>query len=288
MLTHAGKLATVLLAAAVLGVAGCGGTSYNKAANGSTATTTGGGTSPNSASPTTASSNPDAQAMIDAAAKGVQSSDSGANISSDTAHCFGAALVNTLGVDRLKAAGVTAASLGDSSQDLPAELAQSTPNDVRLQLGAALQGCGFGEVIGPAFAKGFVQNAGTSSVKIDSTAQSCLSSGFDSSGSRAMIADLVLGQKPSSGDADVLAGLMLQCINLTPIFAAQFGFPLAASEQSCIDAKDKSNPTIRKVIAAEIAGTSGSVSSSDQNALGAAFITCLTPAHIAQLGQKGG
>jgi len=284
MLTHAGKVATVLLAAAVVGVAGCGGTSYNKASNGSNGTSNGGG----STSPTTASSNPDAQAMIDAAAKGVQSSDSGANISSDTAHCFGAALVNTLGVDRLKAAGVTAASLGDSSENLPAEVAKNTPSDVREQLGAALQACGFGEVIGPAFAKGFVENAGTSSVKIDSAAQQCLSSGFDSSDSRLMIADLVLGQKPSSTDAGVLAGLMLQCINLTPIFAAQFGFPLTASEQSCIDAKDKSNPTIRKVIAAEIAGTSGSVSSSDQTALGTAFITCLTPAHIAQLGQKGG
>ena len=76
------------------------------------------------------------------------------------ATCLARALVATVTVERLKNAGASITDLSDPNKDLPASLATALPPATKVALGAAMQSCEFGRLIGAVFADSIAQSIG--------------------------------------------------------------------------------------------------------------------------------
>lgn len=224
-------------------------------------------------------------AWIAAAAKGVLSSSQAKSITPAQANCFAKALIDSVTVARMKAAGVTQADLSDPKRDLPAGFSASLPANVKTDFGAALQSCGFAHVIGPALAASIASDQ-SSTFKLDARAQACVVDGFGAPAHRVLVADLLLSPSPSDSDASDFAGLLLGCIDFAQLVQSNVSFKLSAQESTCINGKARTDQTLRQEMAASIVGKGGTSNSNAEQLLGASLISCLTPEHILQLGGK--
>jgi hypothetical protein len=192
--------------------------------------------------------------------------------------CLATALITKITVKRMKDAGATLADLKDPNKNLPKKLEQELPQNTRLALGAAMQKCDFGKIMAPAFTKGFGSNGKPSSNDI-----ACVADGIDAPGMRSMVAGIALANDSlSRADALSLSQVLVKCIDFAPLFGKQFNMTFSSAETACIKQTLGADPDFTNALAAEFSG------SSDQSGFvsaGKRILPCLTPAHIAQIGQ---
>jgi hypothetical protein len=216
----------------------------------------------------------------EAAARGVLAGDDTHQLKIADGQCLGHALVDTLTVARLKAAGTTLTDLSDPNYDIPKSLAQSLSLATKSELGGALQACHFGQLLAPTIAESM-----TSQAKVTPTTQelNCIVDGFDAPARRLLVGEIILGNggQPSASEADGLATILSPCVDWAAVIAPHVPFKFAPSETSCIDAKFKNDPDVRNLLADGIAGIHPA-----QNLdvlLGARMIKCLTDEHLVEL-----
>ena len=256
-------------------LAACGNSGHNSTSN---------TTAPKATTSTTEPAQNDA--WIDAATRGVEASSQAKSVTPAQARCFARALIDSVTVARLKAAGVTMADLADPKRDLPAGFSESVPTAAKVDFGAALQRCGFARVIGPELAQS-VASSQSSPFRMDARTQACVVDAFGAPAHRLLSADLLLSPSPSASDASDLAQLLLGCVDFSQIIQPNLPFVLAPSEAACINGKARTDPNLRKVVAGSILGSGASDNSDADKLLSATLITCLTPDHVLQLGNSG-
>jgi len=265
----------LLLMVLVFVVAGCGSGSSNTAR---TTSTTGVQGSTTTDSPATA-------AWVDAAATGVERAP-GLHVSATDAHCLGRALVDTVTVGKLEAAGVTAAALADPNRDLPPSLGTSLDPATKTALGAAIQGCG-GGVFGALVAQGFAQGI-NNSYKPDAATRACAQQWFSSPARQSIVGDAVLNVNPTAADASQIADLIVDCFNVAALFAPQFHVTFTSAETSCINATARTSTQFHSALVSEITGKTDSATTTAEELFGASIMKCLTPEHILQISKANG
>ncbi|HET9728423.1 MAG TPA: hypothetical protein VFR41_03330 [Acidimicrobiia bacterium] len=218
---------------------------------------------------------------IAAATDGVlagNSSDFSANASQ--AACLGHALIDTVGVAKLKAAGVTLETLRDPNVETPPELARMLTTDEKTALGRAIQACGVGALFGEAFATK-ITDGFDSGYRLDSDAEGCLAAGFSAPARALTIADLVLHSTPSGSDATALASVLVDCLNWGRIFGAQLKLALSAGEMACINSKARSDVSFTTALAGEVTGDATAIAKLRE--FGVSITLCLTTEHLAAI-----
>jgi hypothetical protein len=191
--------------------------------------------------------------------------------------CLAKALVTKITVKRLKAVGVTLAQMRDPNNKLPKQLAASVPSDTRTALGRAAQACDFGKIFGRTFA----QSSGEANAKPAEI--SCVEDGFDASNAQMFIGDLALtGDTIPKVDAQFLSRLLIKCLDFAPLFAKQFNVTFSPTEAACVTRTLRGDPAWATALAGRFAGSSDPSSFASA---GKALVPCLTPAHLAQIGQ---
>jgi hypothetical protein len=199
--------------------------------------------------------------------------------------CMATAIVEEIGVARLKAAGVTPAQLRDPEFEPPARIGRSMTPAARRAFAVRLQKCGIGRMIGSQAAQQFAQEKNPA-VPIDTATLQCLGAGFEGVAAQPMVAAMMLNDL-TAADADRLARLFVGCLDMAPIVAQGAGLTLSAAEDQCVAAASRTDPAFIKLLADEFRGVE-SPAKSAQVRFGAAFISCLTPANRAQLIQADG
>jgi len=222
---------------------------------------------------------------VAAASQGLMGGSDQLPMTPSDATCMARAIVETITVAKLKAAGVTLADLRDPNSNPPASLSRSLPLATKLALGRTLQACGIGRLVGPALASG-IADATAKGFKLAPPSVTCVSDAFDSSTYRLLDADLVLdsgSNHPSAADSAELANLFTGCLDWSAIYSTAVKIPFAATESACINRVVRNDPAFKSRLAAAIAGQTSSGSAA---LLGAPLLTCLTPEHLAQLGKS--
>jgi len=263
------KLAAAMIAVLVVGACSSSGSSKSGPATGSTVASS------------------ETRAFVAATLAGLIAStpkSQRASLQSDMS-CLASAIVDGIGVARLKAAGVTLAKLRDRNFKPPARMARSMSPAARRTFAARLQFCGIGRIIGSQAAQEFAQDKNPN-VPIDARAVECLGRGFEGAAARPMVAGMMLND-PTSTDAERLARLFVGCLDMAPILASGAGLTLSATEDRCIEAASRTDPAFVELLAAQFRGVQSTASSATAR-FGASVIRCLTPAHVAQLNQSGG
>jgi hypothetical protein len=232
---------------------------------------------------TTTTESLETRQWVDAAAKGLIAGDDTGKITVSQAQCMAHALVDTVTVAQLKASGTTLADLTDPNKNLPAKLASSVPVETQTALGGAIQGCHFGELLAPELASSFASDGG---VKPSAQVMKCLVDGFGAPAQQLLIGQMILnsGSNATPAEANAMAGVIDPCIDWSVFIAKDAPFKLEAAESSCINRLFGTDPDLRKVMASEIEGTKPGNSVGDL--VGARMISCLTPAHILQIGKS--
>lgn len=225
----------------------------------------------------------------DAAAQGVLASDSSSSehITAADAACLGHALVDTITVVRLKSAGVTLGLLRDANGDLPAGLSGSLPLTTKQALGAAMQRCGFGRLVGPVFATSFAGSFGHG-YRVDAQSKQCMGNTLDAPAQRLLVADLVLSSSsrgPSAADTAGLAKVLQRCLDWGAAFSLELKITPSAAETACMNRLARADARFGSSLAAEISGKPGA--EQGFQLLGARLVKCLTPEHILQIGKAG-
>jgi hypothetical protein len=243
----------------------------------------------NTKATTTTTESPETQQWIAAAREGLLSdSEKPPNMTPVDATCLARALVGTITVAKLEAAGITLAELRDSNSDLGASLS-SLPAATKLAVGDALQGCGVGRLIGPLFAKSIAgelrQGKGYT---LSPSSNDCVSHEFDNRSNRSLIAEMFL----SSNDSDIsangstaLAKILSKCLDWAAIFDSGIQGSFSHAESSCIDRVVPNDPAFTAALASEIKGKKDPNS---DRLFGAPLLACLSPAHLEQIGRSAG
>jgi hypothetical protein len=263
------KLAAVMIAVFAIAACGSSGSSKSGPATGSTVASR------------------EAKAFVDATLAGLIAStpkSQRANLQSDMS-CLATAIVDGIGVARLKAAGVTLAKLRDPNFQPPARVARSMSAVSRRAFAVPLQACGIGRIIGSQAAQEFAKGKNPG-VPIDARAVQCIGRGFEGAAARPMVAGTMLND-PTAADAERLARLFVGCLDMAPILASGAGLTLSATEDRCIEGASRTDPAFVKLLADQFRGVKSTATSATTR-FGASVIACLTPAHVAQLNQSGG
>jgi len=263
-----GRMVAVLVAVLVVG--SCGGGSSKAAKASSTPTTT--------ASPvtTTTVESAETSAWVAAAAAGVGGSD--LKVSASDAECLGRALVETVTVGKLKAAGVTMAALRDPNADLPPGLAASLSPATKLALGAALQACA-GGVFGTLLVQGFAQS-NDPHYQLDAGSRACVRQRFSTPEGDALVSDAALNVNPTQADASKIADVIVTCLDVATLLMPEFHVTFTSTERTCINQVARSGTALREAFAS---GITNSGSTNAATRFGADIIKCLTPEHLAQI-----
>jgi hypothetical protein len=204
-------------------------------------------------------------------------------VSRADAQCLARALVETVTVARLKAAGVTLAELSDTNKDLPPRLARSLSPATKLALGRALQACG-GGFFGTTLAEGFAHEKG-SRYRMDAAARGCVNRWFLSSDRVRIVAEAVLNEDPTKADSVQIADLIATCLDVAALLAPSFHFAFADTERACINQAARTSVTLRNALAGEISESSRSATTNAESLFGASVVKCLTPEHLLQMSE---
>ncbi len=201
------------------------------------------------------------------------------------AACLSHALVDTITVARLKAAGATLSDLSDPNKNLPPKLASLLPSSNQLALAAEIQACsGFSKVFGDAFAQQFVQQV-NKNYRPRPQQKECIATWFRSPPSRAMVARIVLSVKTTKKDDQDVAGLFMDCIGLAPLIEPSMHITLSNAEMTCINMLGRRTPAVRTALAQAIQ-TDTPLSGTSLMTVGVGLVSCLTPAHLIQIGTQ--
>jgi hypothetical protein len=263
-----GRIVAALVA--VLVVCSCGGGSSKTAKASSTTTTTA------SSGTTTTVESAETSAWVAAAAAGVGGSD--LKVSASDAECLGRALVETVTVGKLKAAGVTMAALRDPNTDLPPGLAASLSPATKLALGAALQACA-GGVFGALLVQAFAQS-NDPHYQLDAASRACVNRWFATPEGHALASAAALNVDPTKADASQIADVIVTCLDVATLLMPEFHVTFTSTERTCINQVARSGTALRDAFASSI---TNSGSNTAANRFGADIIKCLTPEHLAQI-----
>ena len=233
---------------------------------------------------TTTVESAEARTWIAAAEKGLLADPSqGQSLTTADAACMSRALIDTITVDRLKAAGATLSDLSDPNKNLPPKLPSLLSPATKLAVGAAMQACpGFGRAIGGVFAQGFADQF-NKGFQLDTPARNCITAWFQVPVRRALIAKMVLNVDPTSADSRDLASLILDCVGFGPLLAGALHVTLSPAENSCINVLARRDPGLVTGLANAMNGSGGT--DSVFVSFGKRAVGCLTPAHISQIGK---
>lgn len=247
----------------------CGGNSSNAARSASTTTTV---------------ASAEARAWVTAATTGLLSDPQRPkDLTPEKARCLAHALVDTITVARLTAAGTTLTDLSDPNKNLPPGVAASTPGSVKVALGAALQACDVGRLLGATFAQGLAEGI-QGGYRPDAKGTRCVELWFDAPAQRAVLANLVLHADLSMDEDQQLGGLMIDCLDFAQMMAPSMHLTLSTAERVCINAQARNDPELRSALAAKMhGGTANDVFAG----FGLRVVPCLTRAHIAELRARG-
>ncbi len=239
---------------------------------------------PTSVTTSTIAQPDDVQAWIDAATQGVKLED---GMTPVTARCYARALVEIVGVDRLKAGGATLGLLRDPNNDLPHALGPLVPPATRVALGRAIQRCGFGRLLGPAISESVTEGlANGSTYKPTSTETGCVADALDAPENARIVGDDIVDGGSSTSADRVVAGIFLRCIDFAQLVFGGKGVVLSDAERTCVNDRARADRTLLDAIVARMNGADSSTSNEALTRLGIGIVTCLTPAHIAQLGRR--
>ena len=193
--------------------------------------------------------------------------------------CIAGAIVAGIGVDRLRAAGVTLAELRNPEFEPPSTIAEVMGTAERVALATRLQSCGVGRLVGSQVSLQFA--GGTNA---DPAEVACFGRGFAGPAARRMIAGMMLADL-SIPDADRLAGITVGCIGLASLVGNELGVTLSDVESQCIDRVGRNDTTFRRLLADEFRNVQ-STPRSAQGRLGVQVFACLTPAHRVTAGRR--
>jgi len=186
---------------------------------------------------------------VAAAAEGVRSDpDKPKGITDAQIMCVSRALVDGIGVARLRAAGVTTGDLASAGYTFPSSLSAALPAPARLAFGARLQTCHQGALLAPQISSAFL---GPDNPTTPAENQ-CIAAEFDDPARRLLNADLVLLSAPAPDDAAALAGVALACLHLGARTAAAGKVALTAAEKSCIDRTASADAPLRAGVASAL------------------------------------
>jgi hypothetical protein len=190
----------------------------------------------------------------------------------DDMRCVAQAIVSGVGVDRLRAAGVTVADLRNPEFEPPPTIADAMGTEERVAFATRLQSCDFGRIIGTQLA---LQFAGGGDV--EPAIVGCFGRGFEGAAARRMIAGLMLNDL-SIPDANQFAGLTVGCIGLATLIANDVGVDLSGAEEQCINRAGRTDTTFLRRLAEELR-TEQLAPRSARARLGVPVFRCLTRAH---------
>jgi hypothetical protein len=216
----------------------------------------------------------DRAAYVDAASAGLLAETPTAP--ADDIRCVAQAIVEGIGVDRLRRAGVSVGELRNPEFEPPATIATSMDTAARIELATRLQSCGIGRIVGSDVALQFARTKRADSDIRQADAE-CLARGFDGAEARRMIAGMMLGDL-TIPDAERLARLTVECVGLARIIANDGGLRLTDAETECIDRAGRSDTTFVKALADRFRDVAP-VATSAAERVGVRVVACLTPAH---------
>ena len=159
----------------------------------------------------------DTKAFIDATLAGLMASTPAsqrATLRSDMS-CLATAIVEEIGVARLKDGGVTPAKLRSPEFQPPAEVARSMTPTARRAFAVRLQKCGIGRMVGSQASLEFAKN-NNPGVPIDIAKVRCIGRGFEGAAAQPMIAGMMLNDL-SASDSQRLSRLIGGCLNPEPL-----------------------------------------------------------------------
>ncbi len=187
--------------------------------------------------------------------------------------CIAAAIVDGVGVDRFRTAGVAPDEMRESGHQLPTRLANVIPDPVRRDIGSKLQGCGV------AYAMAKPLFVGLSKQLVDDFAdEGCMATGLDAADRQLVVGDFVLVTTPSIADASSLADVFLQCVRFGELTVHDLGAPLSNGEINCVDVASRSDAIMHEAAADAFVGiTAGS---NLGYGLARIWVRCLTPGHL--------
>jgi hypothetical protein len=268
------RVAALALLAALL--AACGGTDVNSATSSSTSAR------PNATTTTLAPVTADDRAeYLQAAERGILDDPRNTDFTDAQARCLARALVNGIGVRRLRAAGVEPDELRRPGYDLPPLLESSLSRAVKRDFGARLQACGLGEL----FSNAIAASVGAGKNAPAPEELQCIRAAFQAPQQRELLADASLETKPSASSALGLARVLLGCISFGRLVAEQAkadNASLSDDEISCIDRAARASSALEGFLADKIRGRAVD-SKRAVREFGVAMALCLTPAHLRQL-----
>jgi hypothetical protein len=202
--------------------------------------------------------------------------DTPARVTSKDATCLAEALVENVTVARFKAAGVTISEVHSASH-LPDI---SLPKETEQRLGAALQGCGLGQLLAPDFAQAIGPHLGGEAAA--KRQGRCIGSALDSARHSALLAALILEQARNT--TLEIADIVSRCTDWAATLQKGFKFTLSTPERACLNQKISNDATITETIASGVSGK-GRVRDLDmvvQTRLGQLVPPCLSPQHLRQ------
>jgi hypothetical protein len=268
------RLGALVLSAALL--AACGGTDYNSVTSSSTTARKNAPTT--TLVPVTAA---DRAEYLQAAERGVLDDPRNADFTEAQARCLASALVDGIGVRRLRAAGIEPDDLRRPDYDLPPRLEASLSHAVKRDFGARLQACGLGEL----FSKAIAGSVGAGTNAPTPAELQCIGAAFQAPQQRELLANALLETRPSASSALGFARILLGCISFGRLVAEgarSNNVSLAGDEVSCIDRAARTSTGLRGFLADKIRGRAVD-SQTAVREFGLAMARCLTPDHVRQL-----
>jgi hypothetical protein len=201
----------------------------------------------------------------------------------DDIRCLAEAIVDGIGVDRLRSAGVSVGELSNPEFEPPATIAKSMDTEARIDLATRLQKCGIGRIVGSDVALQFARTENQGS-DIEKSDVECFARGFEGAGARRMIAGMMLSDL-TIPDADRLARLTVECVGLARIIGNDSGLNLTDAEAECIDRTGRSDTTFVKALADRFRDVAPAATSAAER-VGVRVAACLTPAHRRAVAQS--
>jgi hypothetical protein len=188
-------------------------------------------------------------------------------------------------VARFKAAGVTIADARNPNYDIPPKLGASLPRAQQVAVGAAVQACpSFGRVIADGFGQGMASEI-KQGYRLDPQSRACISTWFDAPARRGLVAKMTLNTNPNAQDDSQLAGLVVDCIGMAPFAEEASHLSFTPAETTCINTLARNDSALRAGLT-QVIETNGNGAGVAIDAFILRTFSCLTPAHILQIGKQ--
>jgi hypothetical protein len=187
--------------------------------------------------------------------------------------CVAAAMLDGVGLDRFRAAGVSPDEMRESGHLLPTRLGNTLPEPVRRDIGNRLQGCDVAYMMAKPMFVGLSKE-----LVSDFADEPCMSLSLSAPAHQLVVGDFVIVTTPTAADASALADVFLQCVRFGDVTVHDLGATASDGEIKCIDTQSRTDPVMHQAAADAFIGiTSGS---NLGYGLARVWARCLTPAHL--------